>query len=156
MWNESKESDTGGADRDTGVPMDVTYTDDLSGVDWEEMKQALAEDAFDNGRSPEQLRVSFENSYAAVIAHSGGRIIGTARVLSDGICNAYVVDVWTLSAFRRRGVAREMMRRLVEPLRGQHVYLFSDDCAEFYKKVGFRERPVGLEKVVGEWLKNDR
>ena len=133
--------------------MDIAYTGDLRGVDWAEMKATLADDAFDNGRSAEQLRLSFENSFAAVIAYAHGRIVGTARVLSDGVCNAYVVDVWTLSAFRRQGIAREMMRRIVEPLRGQHVYLFTDDCVEFYKAIGFRERPTGLELVVGEWLK---
>jgi ribosomal protein S18 acetylase RimI-like enzyme len=90
-----------------------------------------------------------------VIAYAGGRIVGTARVLSDGVCNAYVVDVWTLSQFRRRGIAREMMKRLVEPLRGQHVYLFTDDYVKFYEAIGFRERATGLELVVGEWLKHD-
>jgi len=25
---------------------------------------------------------------------------------------------------------------------------------EFYKKLGFTERPIGMEKVVGRWLVN--
>ena len=77
------------------------------------------------------------------------------RVLSDGVCNAYIVDVWTLTAYRRQGIATEMMRRLLENLPGQHVYLFSDDQVDFYKSMGFVERPVGLEIVVGEWLNNE-
>lgn len=117
------------------------------------MKASLAADDFDNGRTPEQLRESFANSQRAVVAYDGGRIVGTARVLSDGVCNAYVVDVWTLSAYRGRGVARRMMGRLEEGLRGQHVYLFSDDAVELYKKLGYREQPTGLSKVVGEWLR---
>ena len=117
------------------------------------MKAALAADDFDNGRTPEQLRESFANSHTSVVAYDGERIVGTARVLSDGVCNAYVVDVWTLSAYRGRGVARRMMGRLEEGLRGQHVYLFSDDAVEFYKKLGYREQPTGLSKVIGEWLR---
>ena len=133
---------------------EITYKTNLSGVDWERMKATLAEDDFDNGRSPEQLRQSFENSYGAVVAYDGEDIIGTARVLSDGVCNAYVVDVWTLSPYRRRGVARKMMEVLEAGLEGQHVYLFTADAKEFYGKLGFNEQPTGMSKVVGEWLRN--
>ena len=131
-----------------------TYTTDLSGVDWLEMKVTLASDSFDNGRTPDELRESFEQSYAAVVAYdTAGRIAGTARALSDGVCNAYLVDVWTLSAYRRRGVARAMLARLEAILEGQHVYLFSQDAADFYKKLGYSEQPTGLGKVVGRWLR---
>ena len=134
---------------------EIIYTTSLGGVDWRQMKEALAGDDFDNGRTPEQLRESFENSYAAVIAYDGDRIVGTARVLSDGVCNAYVVDVWTLTPYRRRGVARRMMSELEARLAGQHVYLFTDEAAGFYRKLGFEEQPTGMSKVVGRWLRAD-
>ena len=134
---------------------EITYTTELGGVDWAEMKATLAADDFDNGRTPEQLRESFENSRAAVVAYDAGRIVGTARALSDGVCNAYVVDVWTLSPYRRRGIARRMMETLEPRLKGQHVYLFTDDAADFYRRLGFREQPTGMSKVVGAWLRKD-
>lgn len=133
---------------------EISYKTSLSKVDWNAMKATLAEDNFDNGRTPEQLRASFENSYATVIAYDGLHIVGTARVLSDGVCNAYVVDVWTLSRYRNRGVARKMMELLETTVTGQHVYLFTDDAINFYKKVGFREQPTGMGKVIGTWLHN--
>jgi GNAT superfamily N-acetyltransferase len=137
-------------------PMEqVSYRMNLDGVDWEEMKAILLQDDFDNGRTPEQLKESFENSYAACIAYAGERIIGTARVLSDGVCNAYVVDVWTLSAYRHQGIASEMMRLLLERLPGQHVYLFTDDAAGFYRQLSFKERGLGMELVVGTWLRRE-
>jgi len=94
----------------------VTYKTSLEHVDWVEMKATLCEDAFDNGRSPEQFKNSFENSYGTCIAYADSRIIGTARVLSDGVCNAYVVDVWTLTVYRRQGIARTMMEILLDKL----------------------------------------
>jgi predicted GNAT family acetyltransferase len=130
----------------------ITYKTDLDGVDWDEMKATLAQDHFDNGRTPAQLETSFAQSAHVCLAYAGGRLVGTARALSDGVCNGYIVDVWTLSAYRRQGVASAMMRRLLDRMPGQHVYLFSDDSAEFYQKIGFTERPVGLEMVVGRWL----
>lgn len=134
---------------------EITYQTDLTGLNWAQMKATLTADDFDNGRTPEQLRESFENSYATVVAHDGETIIGTARAISDGVCNAYVVDVWTLSPYRKRGIARRMLETLEARLKGQHVYLFTDDAADFYKKLGFREQPTGMSKVVGTWLRKD-
>ena len=133
---------------------EITYETSLGGVDWREMKATLAGDDFDNGRTPEQLRASFEASYAAVVAYDGARIIGTARVLSDGVCNAYVVDVWTHTPYRRRGIARRMIETLEARLGGQHVYLVTDDAADFYRKLGYAEQPTGMSKVVGVWLRS--
>jgi predicted GNAT family acetyltransferase len=133
----------------------VTYKTDLEGIDWAALKALLEEDDFDNGRTPEKLQQSFENSQAVVFALDGERVIAKARVLSDGVCNAYVVDVWTYSPYRNQGIASAMMARLMEKLPGQHVYLFTDDAEAFYKKLGFRRQGIGLFKIVGRWLVNE-
>jgi predicted GNAT family acetyltransferase len=133
----------------------IAYKTDLDGVDWEEMRNTLIADDFDNGRSVEQYQRSFENTYAVCIAYAEGRIIGTARALSDGVCNAYIVDVWTYSPYRRRGIARTMIQSLLDRLPGQHVYLFTDDAPDFYRRLGFKDRGFGLEILSGQWLVND-
>jgi len=134
----------------------VHYKRDLDGVDWGEMKATLGEDKFDNGRTETQYRLSYENSFLTCIAYIKGKIIGTARVVSDGVGNAYVVDVWTLSKHRRKGIATRMMELLMEDLQGQHVYLQTDDdTLEFYVSLGFKKRPTGMDIVVGDYLKGD-
>jgi ribosomal protein S18 acetylase RimI-like enzyme len=135
--------------------MEVNYKRDLVGVDWDEMKATLVADDFDNGRTPEQLKRSFANSHSTCIAYAEGRIIGTVRLLSDGVCNAYVVDAWTHSAYRRQGIGRKMMEELLAELPGQHVYLFTDDDAvPFYHALGFKKQGIGLARVIGQWLDN--
>lgn len=132
--------------------MGISYTTNLAGIDWQALKSELAADQFDNGRTPAQLEESFRNSHACIFALSDARIIGTARVLSDGVCNAYLLDVWTQSFFRRQGIATHMVTTLLAPLRGQHVYLQTDDRTDFYRRLGFGEQPVGMSKVIGNWL----
>jgi len=133
----------------------IIYKQNLEAVDWVEMKETLRRDNFDNGRMAAQLKASFENSAVTCIAYADGRIIGTVRALSDGVCNAYVVDVWTLSEYRHQGFASTMMRLVLEKLPGQHVYLFTDEAADFYRKLGFKEQGIGLSLVVGQWLVNE-
>lgn len=137
---------------------EIRYTDTIEGIDWTALKQTLQEDDFDNGRTPAQYALSARNSAINIFAWAqdaaGERLVGTVRVLSDGVCNAYMVDVWTHSAYRRRGIARHMIDLAVEKLPGQHVYLFTDDQTDFYTAIGFMPRGVGLERVVGDWLVN--
>lgn len=135
--------------------MGLQYKFDLVGVDWDEMKSILKSDQWDNGRTPKQYKDSFENSYVTCLVYLNGNLIGTSRALSDGVGNAYVVDMWTHSSHRKQGIARKMMEHLLESLPGQHVYLQTDDdTLEFYEKIGFKKRPNGMETVVGDYLKN--
>ena len=133
----------------------VSFRTDCAGVDWQALKATLAADDFDNGRTPAQLERSFRASARVVFATRGEAIVGTARALSDGVCNAYVVDVWTHSAYRRRGIATEMMRRLVEAVPGQHIGLQTDDAQALYRGLGFRPQPEFLSLVSGRWLDNE-
>jgi len=135
--------------------MAIVYTTSSDGVDWTRLKAALAEDHFDNGRTAAQMERSFRASYRCVYALDGDRVVGTARALSDGVCNAYIVDMWTQSSYRRRGIGRHMLELLCQALKGQHVYLFTDDQQEFYAACGFSQRGAGLERIVGRWLENE-
>jgi ribosomal protein S18 acetylase RimI-like enzyme len=133
----------------------VRIDSSLDGIDWEQAKADLAADDFDNGRSTEALRRSFEQSEHVVFARDGERVVGMARLLSDGVCNAYLVDVWTASEYRRRGVGSAMIRDLVERVPGQHVGLQTEDAQPFYASLGFRPQPEFWSTVVGRWLDND-
>ena len=128
------------------------FSTDITQVDWKALKAALVEDKFDNLRTPEQYKLSAENSFLNVFVYDGARIIGNGRVLSYQVCNAYVVDIWTHSSYRRQGIAKEIMRILTEACPGQHVYLFTDDSQAFYERCGFKPQDTGMGMVVGRWL----
>lgn len=126
-----------------------------AGIDWDALKADLADDDFDNGRTAEALRRSFERSQHVAYARDGDRVVGTARLLSDGVCNAYLVDVWTLSVYRRRGIASAMIHHLLEQVPGQHVGLQTDSAQDLYAALGFRPQPEFWSTVSGAWLEND-
>jgi ribosomal protein S18 acetylase RimI-like enzyme len=135
--------------------MTISIVSELDTVDWRQLKADLAADRFDNGRTPEQLRRSFERTAVRRLAMDENRVVGTIRVLSDGVCNAYLVDLWTHADYRRRGIASKMARQSLAALRGQHVALFAQGPAEFFETLGFETEPGGMSRVIGTWLSTD-
>lgn len=132
----------------------ISFRSSLEGVDWEALKHDLIADDFHNGRTTTQLRLSFENSAHVAMAFDGPRCIGNGRLLSDGVGNAFAIDVWTHSGYRRAGVARRVMDMLIASVPGQHIYLQSDDAIAFYEKLGFSKQPEGLSIISGRYLDN--
>ena len=131
---------------------EITFSSELAGVDWAALKQALVADDFDNLRTPDQYRRSHENSHAVVFGRCDGRFVANGRILSDGVCNAYLVDIWTATPYRRRGVGREVVNRLLATVPGQHVGLFTDEAEAFYRTLGFTSQAGGMSRIVGSWL----
>jgi ribosomal protein S18 acetylase RimI-like enzyme len=135
--------------------MAISFDTSTEGVDWAQAKADLAADRFDNGRSAEALGRSFENAQHVAFARDGDRVVGMARMLSDGVCNAYVVDVWTKSEYRRQGIASTLMRMLADAVPGQHIGLQTDDAQDFYRALGYAPQPEFWSRVSGAWLDND-
>jgi predicted GNAT family acetyltransferase len=135
------------------MPVQIDTT--LDSINWDRAKADLAADDFDNGRSAAALRRSFESSQHVAFARDGDHVVGMARLLSDGVCNAYLIDVWTLTSYRRQGIASAMVRALAAEVPGQHIGLQTDDARGFYATLGFTPQPEFLSMVVGTWLDND-
>lgn len=134
--------------------MSIRIDDSLDRVDWADAKARLAADRFDNGRSADALRRSFERSTHVALAWADDELVGMARLLSDGVCNAYLIDVWTDSRRRRQGIGTRMVEHLASLVPGQHIGLQTDDAQAFYRSLGFRPQPEFLSLVVGIWLDN--
>ena len=135
--------------------MTVRVDESLDGIDWQQAKADLAADDFDNGRSPQALQASFAQSQHVAIARDGARVVGMARLLSDGVCNAYLLDVWTMSAYRGQGIGSAMVRQMMSRVPGQHIGLQTDDAESFYATLGFAHQPVFMSAIAGTWLGNE-
>jgi aralkylamine N-acetyltransferase len=68
--------------------------------------------------SPESRAVipsMIRGSFCFMVARSiEGRVVGMARIISDGYSDAYIQDVVVLEKYRGRGVGRELVRRLTQ------------------------------------------
>ncbi len=135
--------------------MTIVYRHRCQDIDFSALREALMLDDFHNGRSAGELEKSFANSYVAVFAMDGDLCVGTARALSDEVCNCYVVDVWTQSKYRGQGIASQMMRLMIEQVPGQHIFLQTDTAQSFYERLGFKPQPEGMFLISGNWLNRE-
>ena len=73
-----------------------------------------------------------------VQAYDGARLVGFCRAVSDGVSNAYVSTVMVDPEYRRRGIGREMLARLVGGRDDIKFVLHTrKEAAAFYRAVGF-------------------
>jgi len=79
-------------------------------------------------------------SFRFVGAFDGPRMVGMARALSDGVSDAYILDVTVLKSHRRLGIARRVVDALVGELESLEmdwiVGIGEPDAMEFYKSMG--------------------
>ena len=91
----------------------------------------------------EALGAQVRGARWVVSAWEGPRLVGFARALSDGITNAYVSSVMVDAAYRRRGIGRELIGRLLADRRGVRFVLHARDeeAMCFYRALGFTDAP---------------
>jgi ribosomal protein S18 acetylase RimI-like enzyme len=107
---------------------------------------ALLRDAYWNLDVPDEIIVRAQlGSSAWVGALEDGRLVATARALSDGVKLALVFDVMVAPDWRGRGLGEALMRRLLEhpAVRGaRRVWLGTRDAQRFYARLGFAEEKI--------------
>ena len=98
---------------------------------------------------PEPFAALCRGSREALVAVDGDRVVGFARSVADGVSNGYLCTLVVDVDFRRRGIARSLVARLMgdDPdqtwvLRAERPSLF-----EFYEKLGFRRSTVTMERL---------
>jgi ribosomal protein S18 acetylase RimI-like enzyme len=105
---------------------------------------------------PDQLRGFFEGwpnpppprrhleilkgSDHVVLALEGERVVGFITAISDGVLSAYVPLLEVLPNYRQQGIGSELVRQMIETLRGMYmVDLVCDPELEgFYARFGMK------------------
>ncbi len=67
--------------------------------------------------SLDQARLTIVNSVLGVCAFSDGQLIGMARIIGDGVLNAYIQDVVIAPDYRGQGIGKAVMKTLIADMR---------------------------------------
>jgi len=82
-----------------------------------------------------------------IVAVEGETIVGFAQLMSDGEIQAHLSLIAVDSAYRRRGIARELIASALRVAGGLRIDLITDSAEEFYssfphfRRAGFRLYP---------------
>jgi GNAT superfamily N-acetyltransferase len=97
------------------------------------------------------------HTWYAASAYDGARLVGTGRIIGDGVLHALLVDVIVDPAYRRRGIGSGIVERLVAECRAHRIFYTQLFCARgnrgFYERLGFAVRPEdapGMQLVTGD------
>lgn len=136
----------------------INYAHTISVADYNFLRKAVGW----NEIPENQAQIGINNSAYLVSAIFGDKVIGMARVVSDGGHIVMIVDVMVLPEYQGYGVGKTMMGRVMQWIEtsmneGETVFinLMAVKGREpFYKPFGFIERPNGsLGAGMTQWIK---
>jgi len=97
----------------------------------------------DGPDDPGHITDIINKSHCFLVAMASDKIVGMGRVISDGVSDSYIQDVTVSSDWRGQGIATEIVRLLVERLKGEGLnwiaLIAESGTQSFYKALGFKE-----------------
>lgn len=117
--------------------------------DYEAVRRFLAENGWQKRVADrEKFQKMMENASRTVVAFDGERVIGFARALCDDVSNGYIGTVAVAEDFRRKGVGRELVTRLMGDDKHITWVLRAGRGSEnFWKKMGFQVSEAAMERT---------
>ena len=99
-----------------------------------------------SGHFPEKLFAAMKNYETVISAWDGGRLVGLAAAMDDGVMTAYVHYLLVRPEYQRRGIGRRLVELVKDRYRNYlRLMLLSYDAAvPFYESCGFK---VGAGEV---------
>jgi ribosomal protein S18 acetylase RimI-like enzyme len=117
----------------------ISYTLDASGIGPEQLHGFFR--GWPKAPSTETHLRLLKGSDRAVVAVDGEtrRVVGFTTAITDGVLAAYVPFLEVLPEYRGRGIARELVGRLRETLRGYYMIdlVCDPELQPFYEALGF-------------------
>ena len=92
----------------------------------------------------DDIDLILDNSWFIVSAYDSWKMVGTGRMITDGLLHAVIFDMIVDPVYQGTGIGAEILKMLVEKCKEQKIRDVQLFCAQgkmgFYKKHGFIER----------------
>lgn len=118
----------------------ITYTPDVDGIGADQLAGFFEGWPSPPSRETHLRLLRGSDEVVLAIDDASGAVVGFVTAITDGVLSAYIPLLEVLPAYRGRGVARELVTRLREALRGYYMIdLVCDEAlTAFYESLGFR------------------
>ena len=118
--------------------MSLTWSDDIAGIDWNEL-EALYSAAPLGRKNAHELAIVFANSRYRCFVREAGKLVAVGRALADGADCSYICDVAVMPSHQSTGLGKAVVEKLMKLSEGhKKIILYSVPGKEgFYRKLGF-------------------
>ena len=129
----------------------ITVSTDTDKLDPVFIHRHLNQTRWARDRSLEEVKTAIQNSLNFGIYYQGQQV-GYARLLTDYMFMAYLLDVFIAQEHRGKGFALHLMKSILSNERLQNIKIWrlgTDDAHGLYEKVGFKaiEQPEKLMEI---------
>jgi GNAT superfamily N-acetyltransferase len=117
----------------------IEVSDDQSRLDVPQIHGYICNRSYwGRGRTLQQVQDSIRNSICFG-AYADSQFVGFTRVVTDKVAFAYVLDLFVLEDFRKRGVSRKLVEAMLDhsDLQTVNWLLGTNDAHGLYEKYGF-------------------
>jgi len=126
-----------------GIPFTVQRDAPLAGSAVEDLRVQVGWD-----RMPGYYDLILARSYTHFSAHLSQQLVGFVNVISDGIADAFLVDLMVHPAYQRRGLGLALVQHAIQALKADGIrcieVLFDPALEEFYRSCGFHILQAGI------------
>ncbi len=92
-------------------------------------------------RMEKELTNTKMTSYYHIAAFEEKELIGYIDCISNGVTDAYIQDLMVKPEYQRKGIGSELMNKMIDYLKGSHIYMisviFDENLKSFYERFGF-------------------
>jgi len=124
--------------------MRLKYQDNCTNIVWEDVMLLLKKVGMSYS-TPQIHKTSFENSYSVLFVFDTDKLIGTGRIISDGVRQSAVYDIAVDPDYQGKKIGNEIMSRLMETTPSCNFILYASPGKEgFYKQIAFKKMKTGM------------
>ncbi len=134
--------------------MEFYISEDKAKLDIEKVHKEIKATYWGGYRSPEETKRTIDNSICFGLFNSDDEQIGFARLLTDSVVFAYIMDVVIFDPYKGRGLGKMLIKHIMDRPDVQTVKtvaLKTKDAHTLYEAFGFER--VGNSEM---WLAIDR
>lgn len=130
--------------RKSGLDRTYSISTDKSKLDVAAIHEYLCHRSYwAKGRSIERVKISIENSICFGMYDADDTMLGFARVVTDKVVFAYLMDLFIFEGYRGQGLGSALVRHIMEQpdLQVRLWFLATRDAHGLYEKFGFTVIP---------------
>ncbi|MBO0340922.1 MAG: GNAT family N-acetyltransferase [Bacteroidota bacterium] len=123
-------------------------------LDIQKVHQQVSSTYWGKGRTKEQTLMTINNSICFGMYTEEGEQIAYARIMTDGLIFAYIMDVVVFDPYKGKGLGKKLVKHILERpdvKKVNTVALKTMDTHRFYEALGFKS--VGNSKM---WMSIER